>query len=383
MIKLTRKQIILIITGVLIVGAIIYGFLPGAESVETATVESSPLQVIVEEEGETYVEQHYIISSPVTAFVRRIDLDPGDVVQEGTPLVELEPPRSTILDPRSRAEAEARIEAAEASLEQADTQAEQAINERDRMERLAMAESATRQEAEQAQAEASRAIAARNTARAELAAARAAAETADELVPLTVGRVLRSPASGRVLAVHGRSERHISPGEPLLEIGDTDQLEVQVEVLSQDAVRISPGMRVVLDQWGGETPLEASVTRVERQGSVVVSALGVEERRVQVIAELISPPETWADLGSGYRVLAQFIIWEDDNVLQVPTSALFRTEEGWDVFLVEKDRAVRRTVTIGQQTGLAAQVLEGLSDGDIVIVHPNDAIEDGARVETD
>lgn len=380
--KPTRKQIILIIIGILIVGAIIYGFLPGAVSVETATVRSDSLQVTIEEEGKTYVEQHYTISSPVASFMRRIDLDAGDSVQEGDVLVRLEPPRSAILDPRTRTEAEARVEAAEASLEQAETQAEQAIKERDRLERLADAGSATRQQLEQARAEAARAVAARNAARAELTTARAAANSATgKSGRLPVGDVLRAPVSGQVLTVHRKSEGSIAAGEPLVEIGNTDSLEVRVDVLSEDAVRISPGMRVVLDQWGGETSLEASVSRVERQGKEEVSALGVEEQRVQVIANLTSPSEKWDELGSGYRVLAQFIIWEDDNVLQVPTSALFRGEGDWAVFVIEDGEAVRQTVSIGRQTGLAAQVLEGLSEGDAVIVHPGSEIEDGVKVE--
>lgn len=384
MTKPTRKQIILGTAAILIVAAIIYGFLPGEESVETATVESAPLQVTVEEEGETYVEQHYVISSPVSAFLRRIDLDPGDVVEEGESLAELEPPRPAILDPRSQAEATARVEAAEASFEQAEIQAEQARSERERVERLAGAGSATQQQLDQARTEAARTVSALNAARAELAAARAAAETAtDDISQLSVGHVMRAPASGQILTIHQRSAGFINAGEPILEIGDTGNLEVRVDVLSQDAVRISPGMRVILDQWGGEAPLNATVSRVGRQGSVVVSALGVEERRVEVIANLESPPEAWTGLGSGYRVLASFIIWEEDDVLQVPTSALFRTENHWTVFRVEDGRAVLQRVTVGHQTGLAAQVVEGLSQGDVVIIHPGSEIEEGVRVDAD
>lgn len=378
--KPTRKQLLLITTGILIVAAIVYGFLPGAETVETVTARSAPLQVTVEEEGETYVKQHYTLFSPTMAFMRRINLDPGDAVEEGQALVNFGPPRSAPLDPRTQAEATARIEAAEATMEQAQTQADQAISERDRLERLAETGSATRQQVEQARSEAARAISALNTARAELAAARAAASSQDDSQGSVI-QVLRAPVSGNVLTLHRRSEGHINAGEPILEIGDADSLEIRVEVLSQDAVRIKPGMRVMLDQWGGDTPLEASVSRVEQQGSVVVSALGVEERRVQVIAQIISPREEWMSLGSGYRVLARFILWEDDDVLQVPNGALFRTDEDWSVFAVEDGRAVRQTVTVGHQTGLSAQILEGLSEGDIVIVHPGTEIEDGVKVE--
>lgn len=378
----TRKQIILIIISALIVALIIYGFLPGAESVDTAVIQSAPLQVTVEEEGETHVKQQYTVFSPATAFMRRVKLHPGDSVAQGDPLIEMEPPRSAILDPRTQAEADARIEAAEASLDQAETQAKQAINERDRLERLAGRGAATQQQLEMAQMEASRAIGARNVARSELAAAHAAADPAtDESERLSTGRTLRAPEAGRILAIHRRSAGHINAGEPLLDIGNIDSLEVRVNVLSQDAVRIFQGMRVVLDQWGGVYSLEAVVTRVEPQGNVQVSALGVEERRVQIIADLASPREEWNGLGSGYRVLAQFVIWEEENVLQVPTSALFRTDEGWAVFVVEDEKAVRKSVSIGHQTGLAAQILEGLSEGDVVIVHPDSGLEDGVQVD--
>ncbi len=193
--------------------------------------------------------------------------------------------------------------------------------------------------------------------------------------------MLRAPIPGSILAIHHKSAGYVNAGEPLLEIGNTDSLEVRVEVLSEDAVRIAPGMRVVLEQWGGEELLEAAVSRVERQGKVEVSALGVEEQRVQVVADLQSPYEKWKTLGSGYRVLARFMIWEKEDVLQVPASALFRTEEGWAVFVVNDGEAHRQKVKVGRQTGLSAQILEGLPEGDEVIVHPGSDIEDGVKVE--
>ncbi len=382
MIKPTRKQLLLSAAALLVLAAVVYGFLPTPISVETAVVQRDTLRVTVEEEGETYVEQYYTVSAPVAAFARRISLEPGDTVHVGQPLVELEEPPSAMLDPRRAEEAAARVEAVEASLEQATVVAEQAARERERVARLAAAGSATERELDQAQTEAARALAGRNAARAELAAARAAAAAAVERErrPSAL-RSLRAPASGRVLVVHRRSEGPVNPGEPLIDIGDTDLLEVQVEVLSRDAVRLAPGMQVEIEQWGGEETLEAIVSRVERQGRVVVSALGVEERRVMVTAELLSPPPMREGLGSGYRVLARFIVWQDDDALQVPAGALFRTDEGWAAFVIEEGRAVRRAVTIGRQAGLAAQVLDGLSEGEVVIVHPASEIEAGVRVE--
>lgn len=379
----TRKRIILIGLAVLVLILVVYGFLPEAVPVQTAVVQRGPLQVTVEEEGETRLENRYVLSSPVAAFARRIPVEAGDAVQAGQPLVQLEPPRPAILDARTRSEAAARVEAAQAALVQARAAAEGAETERARLERLVATGSATRQSLEQATTEAARAQAAVESARAELLAARTTLQGgASGSAGMAVQEVLRSPVAGRVLAVHRESEGQVNPGEPLVEVGDVTTLEVWVDVLSQDAVRIRPGTRVILDQWGEESQLEASVTRVSPQGFTAVSALGVEESRVTVVAELVSPPSDWLSLGTGYRVLARFVIWEGENVLQVPTGALFRTGDGWGVFVVENDRAVERTLTIGRQTGLRAQVVSGLAEGDEVIVHPENAIEDGVRVKT-
>jgi HlyD family secretion protein len=377
-----RRKIITRVTLVLLISAaIVYGFWPEAIPVQTATAERAPLQVIIEEEGETHVTERYIITSPLAAHVRRIDLKAGDLVERGEPLAQLDPPQPAILDSRSHAGARARVESAEAMLEQAETAANRAINERDRIERLAAAGSATQQALELAIADANLAIAARNTARAELAAARAA--LGQGTASASAGETLRAPVSGRILAVHRQSEGHINPGEPLMEIGDTGNLEIRVDVRSQDAVRIQPGTRVIIDQWGGENELEAVVRRVEPQGFTVISALGVEEKRVLVISDFVTSAEERESLGSGFRVLARFVIWEDEDVLQVPTGALFRTGNGWAVFTAENGRAVQKEVTLGHRAGLAAQVTSGLSEGDIVITHPDNAIADGVRIRTD
>jgi HlyD family secretion protein len=194
--------------------------------------------------------------------------------------------------------------------------------------------------------------------------------------------VIRAPAAGQVRTVHRTSEGPVNPGEPLLEIGNTRTIEVRVDVLSEDAVQIEPGTRVRIHDWGGETVLDAVVTRVEPEAITKISALGVEEQRVPVRASITSPDKLWGGLGSGYRVVAQFIVWENANVLQVPTAALFRTDDGWATFVVDNGRARLRRVEIGQQGGLATQVLEGLADGEVVVVHPPNELEDGARVAT-
>lgn len=378
--NITRKRALLIGGAVLLLLWLVYMFLPDPVPVQTATVVRGPLQVIVEEEGETRLENRYVVSAPATAFVRRIDLEPGDPVQAGQVIVHLEPPRGDILDPRTRAEVDARVSAARASVGQAEVAAAQANAELARVERLHAAEAATRQALEQATSEAARARAALEAARAELRAAEAARRTAAGAEALPVADQITAPATGRVLEVHRESGGQVMAGEPLLEVGDTERLHVVSEVLSQDAVRIRPGSRVILDQWGGGSILEAVVRQVDPQGFTRVSALGVEERRVRVVADLASPLAEYDRLGPGYRVLARFVIWEHPDVLQAPTPALFRHEDGWAVFVVNGRRAHLRPVTIGQQAGLLTQITSGLERGEVVIVHPGNDVDDGARV---
>jgi HlyD family secretion protein len=375
----TRRQAVLTGIGVLIVFSIAMMMRPGAVPVQTAAVATAPVQVIIEDEGETRVVNRYVVSAPVMAHAQRITLKVGDIVEAGQPLVRLEPPRAAILDPRAQSEAAARVTAARASLRRTEIEAQQAVHEMERFKRLLDEGVATQQAVERATVDAARATAALDAARAELAAAEAAQRAAAGSTAQPVDAI-RAPTSGRVLAVHNESGGPVSPGQPLLEIGDTRQLQVQSDVLSQDAVRIAPGTRVRLEQWGGAVPLDAVVTHVDPQGFTRVSALGVEERRVRVLANITTPADEYTGLGAGYRVLARFIVWESPAALQVPTAALFRHGDGWAVFVVENGVARLRPVEIGMQAGLATQVLSGLTDGEVVIVHPGNDLEDGARV---
>jgi HlyD family secretion protein len=380
MIRITRKRAILIGVALLILVWLVFMFVPDPIPVQTAQATRGPLQVIVEEEGETQVEERYVVTAPVSAFVRRIQLEVGDPVEAGQVIVRLEPPREAIFDPRTQAEAASRVAAARAAFGQAEIAAAQATAELERVERLHAAEAATRQALELAAVEAARARAARDAAQAELRAAEASQRTGGGAPALPVASELRAPTSGRVLAVHHRSEGHVMPGQPLLDVGDTERLSVTAEVLSQDAVRIRPGARVLLEQWGGPGTLDAVVRQVDPQGVIRVSALGVEERRVRVVADLVSSPQDHVGLGPGYRVLARFIVWEAADALRVPTAALFRHEDDWAVFVVEGRRAGLRPVAIGQEAGLITQVMSGLDPGDVVIVHPGNNVEDGTRV---
>ena len=393
--KLTRKRVVMIVVGVLILAAIVYGFLPTAREVQIAEVTRAPLTVTIEDEGETNVVDRYQITAPVAAHARSMPVEAGDMIVAGQVVVELEAPRSGIPDTQTRAEMEARVEAGRAAVTQAAEQvrsaeatARQAADERARIERLVAEEAATPQalerirlEEDQARAALAAARASAVSARADLDAARAALdESTAGVMSLPVESRLVAPAAGRVLAVHRPSGGPVSPGEPVIEIGDTERLEVRADVLSQDAVRIQPGMRVLIDQWGGEEVLEGIVERVEPQAFTRVSSLGVEERRVPVIVSLSSPVGEWLDLGANYRVMARFVVWEGEAVLQVPAGAVFRTDDGPAVFVRHGGRAVLRYITVGRQAGLRMEVVSGLDTGDVVIIHPDSALEDGDRV---
>jgi len=225
----------------------------------------------------------------------------------------------------------------------------------------------------QAQANAEQARAVLRAARAQLTGG--GASTGDpEPLPLS------APVSGQILAVHHESAGTVSPGTPLLSIGDADALEAAVDVLSEDAVRIRPGMPAHISRWGGDITLEGVVRTVEPTAFTKISALGVEEQRVWVICDITSPKEKWGALGDGYRVEASFILWQADDVLKVPTSALFRSAEGWAAFVIDDDTAELRTLEVGRRGELEAEIRSGLEAGERVIIHPDNALEDGTPV---
>lgn len=392
-----RRRIAFMVLVALIAAALLVGFWPRPQAVETAVVRRGPLRITVQDEGQTRVIDRFVISAPVAGFAERLRLDVGDAVAKGQTLLELEALRPTVLDPRSRAEAEARVAAAQAELKAAEqavqaarAEAELARTALERLRNLHRAQGVSQEELDQAAARA-RSTAANqrsavfnvDVARYRLQAARTAlAYSAAHATDQSSERVaVASPVAGRVLKIYRKSEGVVGAGEPLLEVGDPRALEVAVDVLSADAVRIRPGMRVLFERWGGGPPLEGRVRRVEPVGFTKVSALGVEEQRVWVISDIVSNVLRWERLGDGYRVEASFILWDGTDVLQVPTSALFRVGDRWAAFVVEDGRARRRIVEVGRRNGLAAQVNGGLVAGQSVITHPDDTIEDGTRVE--
>lgn len=406
-----RRQIGLSLAGLLVVVAIIYGFLPKPVAVDVMPVERKTLQVLVEEEGQTRVTDRYAISVPVAGYARRIELEVGDAVTQGQILVILDPLPSTVLDPRSRAQAQARVASAKAALlaAQENASAAQASNdfaklEYERIRDLCKTLCASQADEDKAAADARRAWAnlrsarfAVEVARHELEAAKTTLQfsaaqdssqkdssqkdSAHNVSQVTPEKVLvTSPINGSVLKINRESEGVINLGQTLIEVGNPRSLEVVVEVLSADAVRISPGTKVLFERWGGEHALQGVVSVVEPVGYTKVSALGVEEQRVHVIADITSTPEQWLRLGDGYRVEARFILWEATDVLQIPASSLFRYGDGWAVFVMQDDMAVRKPVTVGQRNGLSAQVLSGLNEKEQVITHPDDSIDDGVQV---
>jgi len=392
----TRRRLAVISVSMLVVLAIIYGFLPKPVTVDVKKAVRGPLRVTIDEEGKTRVKDRFVLSAPVSGYMRRVEYEVGDRVSRGQTVVSIEPSRSSVLDPRSRAEAEAAVSAAQAGLKTAEenvraatADAEYSRQSFDRNKKLAEDGYIARDVLDQAEAEVKRnnagllsAKAAVQTARAELERARAAlrysavGETADYRKIVTV----RTPVAGSVLKIHRKSEGAVSVGEPLIDIGDPSSLEVKVEVLSADAVNIRPEIPVLFERWGGDIPLKGRVKIVEPEAFTKVSSLGVEEQRVLVIADITSLPEEWQRLGDEYRVEASFIIWESANVLQVPESALFRKDDRWAVF-VQKDKKARlREVQVGHRNGLSAEVISGISEGETVIVYPDESIRDGTRV---
>ncbi|MCG8521518.1 MAG: HlyD family efflux transporter periplasmic adaptor subunit [Pseudomonadales bacterium] len=380
------------------VAAIVFALIlrPEPVWVDLASVERGPMEVTILEEGKTRVKDRYLISSPVAGYIHRVQLDVGDAVIPGELLTFVDPTPASILDARTRAEAEARAAAAQAALQSiqqkvqaAEADAEFAQNEYQRLLALEESRFVSTEQLQQAKSTAARAQAILRSARFdeevaahELAAAqtRLQISTASSNGQKPAERVaVRSPVNGAVLALVRQSEGVIQAGEPILEVGDPGALEVVVEVLSFDAVKLEPGLGVRLSGWGGPV-LEATVRRIEPIGFEDVSALGVEEQRVQVIADMVSPREQWRQLGDGYRVDADFILWRSEDTLQVPTSAIFEYNGASAVFMVESETARRQTVTTGPSNGLMTQVTQGLQEGVRVVRHPGRGLEDGDQV---
>jgi HlyD family secretion protein len=329
-----------------------------------------------------------LVAAPVTGRLSRLEWREGDRVNRGQVVAWLHP---APLDPRELAEVQARVQmtlalqrAAEAKVKESQAVHEQAKRERDRHERLFKLGGISRQAYEQTEkAEITRDLeATRSRAKAaayEVELSRARLLSAEKSQGKTEGLIaVSSPVSGRVLKIQEKSERVLSAGTPLLVLGDPTRLEVVVDLLSSEAVKVRPGMAVILENWGGDQRLRARVRLIEDQGFTKVSALGIEEQRVNVVADLMDPP---GPLGDDCRVEARIVIWEGQNVLKIPASALFRSGTEWAVFTDRSGRARKQVVEVGHRTPREAEIVKGLKEGDRIISHPSNQIEEGVRIK--
>ena len=387
--KLQRRHAWYAGTVALVTLLVIWMLRPEAVAVETATAVVGPLATTVGDEGQTRVRDRHVVTAPVPGRLERIALEVGDPVRPGMVVARLAP---SPLDARSRQQAEAALAAsrdlersAAASVGEARAALEQARADRQRaerlvagggiapaeVERLQILERVRQRELEAAESRASAAAHDVDAARSALVSSDAGLGAGARTLNLTC------PVGGRVLTIPERSARTVTPGEPILEVGDPGDLEIVVDLLSADAVKVEPGMPMLLTGWGRDSVLTGRVRRVDPSGFTKISALGVEEQRVNIVGDLAAAAPS---LGDRFRIDVQVVLWQSDSVLKVPSSALFRRGDGWALFVVEKGRARERQVTIGHESSTESEVLHGVAQGDRIIRHPTDQVRDGVRV---
>ncbi|MGC1479901.1 MAG: HlyD family efflux transporter periplasmic adaptor subunit [Chthoniobacterales bacterium] len=381
------------VLGLALVAFIGWGLVPKPVAVDAAEIARGPMTVTVLEEGQTRIRNRYVVSPPIAGFLRRVPVRAGDAITEGeTVLAEVVSMQSSILDPRERARAEAAVKSAEAArmqseqrISSANSELKLARKELERTRQLSRKGAVSGQEYDTAenrvdllQNQLESAKFGLNVAEFELAQARAVlthADNPEDRVPV----VVKAPVSGAVLNVFEESARAVTAGLPIMEVGDPSDIEMEIELLSSDAVNVHPGSAVSVEHWGGDEPLNGTVTVVEPGGFTKISALGVEEQRVKVRADFGALPE--GVFGDRYRVEARITTWSDEDVLKVPVGALFRRGNEWMTFVIDGGEAVETPVEIGHNDGIDAEVLSGLEAGTRVILHPPDSVADGARVQ--
>jgi HlyD family secretion protein len=393
--KRRRIRGLSIAVGILVVGLFVAAIVPKRLQVDMATVVRGDLLVTVDEDGQTRVKDRYVIDAPLDGHVGRIELRAGDPVGEGAVVARIVPLNPPLLDARTKAEARARLEAAraarsqaKAAISRAETAMQLASLEAERQAALGPSGATSIQAIEQAEFDL-------RGKREALTSARFAARVAEHEARVAEAALLRlgpqasggddqmdvvAPVAGQVLKVFRQSEGVVRSGAHLLEVGDPQALEIVVDVLTSDAVGIRRGAETIIDRWGGDKPLRAHVRTVEPSAFTRVSALGVDEQRVNVIIDLDDPPEVWSELGDGYRVEARIVVQEAKDVIKVDDSAVFRQGDGWAVYRVDGGRAVLTSIEIGARNGLEVEVVEGLDADTVVIMHPGDQVQDGRRV---
>ena len=386
-----------VIVAVVAIG-LAFAFRPQPVAVDVTDAQRGSLVVTVEDEGRTRVHDIYVVSAPVTGRMHRIDLHVGDpVVALETVVAEIEPIDPAFLDPRSEAQARAEVRAAgsaeklaRAAVEMAQAELDFAHREFDRARELIQKKTISQHELDEAergyrtrraalltaQAELDRNAYQLERARAQLMSPAETRSTAGKCACIA----LRSPVNGQILQLLQQSEGVVAASMPLVEVGDARDLEIAVDLLSSDAVKVQAGQRVIIDGWGGLAPLEGRVRLVEPFGFTKVSALGIEEQRVNVIVDIVSPRDEWQRLAHGYQIDARIVLAERADVLKVPLTALFRDGTDWAVFVVAGGRAALRHVTLGERNGIEAEIAEGLAASDRVVLHPSDRVADGVRV---
>lgn len=389
-----------VIPALIIIAVVAFAFVPRPIKVDLGEVKKQAMMVTVDDDGETRVRERYTVSAPLGGRLLRVGLDPGDSVSEGDILATIDPGSPDLLNPRTRAQLEAMVKASKATVARAKTQVEVATVDLeqeqknvDRNAKLVESGGVSQAEFEESQRRYSAASYAVEAANSNLEVANFELEQAKAALIHTQGGgeqesteekdwnfIIRSPVSGKVLRVHEESSRMLQPGASILEVGDPKDLEMRIDVLSQDAATIHPGQRVIIEHWGGSAQLTGRIRLVEPSAYTKVSALGVDEQRVDVIADFDSLPDD-ENIGDGYRIEARVVVWDSPDVVTVPSGALFRSGENWAVFRVIDGKAALQPVEIGHRNGQVAEILSGISEGDTVVLHPGDQVEDGTRVE--
>lgn len=385
-----RRALFGVLAGAAVVALALW---PETAAVDAAVVTRGPLVLTVDEEGRTRVRDRFVVSAPVSGRVLRIELEPGDRVERGDIVARLDAGPAPLLDTRARDEAQAAVNSARAAAAGAQAEAQrtrtvlaQAERELERAQRLTAGGALAVQERDERETEVRLAREGVNMALSAVEAARADVVRAE--ARLTSWRpgaasgivALRAPASGVILRRLRESESMVPAGEPLVEIGDPAEIEIVADLLSTDAMRVRAGARAMVELGDGAGAVEGEVRRIEPSGFTKVSALGVEEQRVNVILDLVDPTGEDVVFGDAYRVDVRIVVWEAAGVLRVPTAALFRDDGEWAVYAIRNQRARLTHVEIGEQNGREAEVIGGLTEGAKVIIHPPDSLADGARV---
>ncbi|MBL1242588.1 MAG: HlyD family efflux transporter periplasmic adaptor subunit [OCS116 cluster bacterium] len=403
MARKTRSWMLSLIA-LLVITAITYSFWPKPMKVDIGQVVQKPMLISIDEEAKTRVREAYVVSTPIAGRLLRVDIEPGDIVIGNQSVVaRMLPTNPSALDVRTTEQANAAVSAAEAALRLARADLNKAMIDRDlveqeveRSKRLFESGVISQVALDRAAQNLRASVAILNSAQASISMREADltnnrallmsfndfsnpkdTPTSDQpTIPIT------APISGRVLRLMQLSEITLPAGAPILEIGDVNEgLEIVAELLSTDAVKINVGNRVIIDNWGGDKALSGSVERIDPWGYTKYSALGVEEQRVKIVIQFDAPIEQDINLGHGFRVEVKIVIWQDEQVLTLPSSALFREGRDWAVFKIIDGVASKGLVKIGYNNGSDAQLLEGLKLDDKVILYPSSALVDGQTVE--